>query len=250
MSDRSSTTSPTGGLDEPPGASVDGPTGPGRGGRADPYRRASRQRRGRHPRNDRRCADRGHRAVPAGARWPARLRGRWRLRVPPRLRMGLRRLPRRRSLLRSFRLPDHEPPARRVGGDRPDQAWGVLGPTGPEAATRALPRPRRDRRLRRLEWPVRPARLGRPGRPAWPTGRRPGHVVLRRQLACDLRPPVLFRPVLRTVAARAHLVAGDRRAVLPRLAAGAALDPHARPWRVASRRDDRDRRRRARLPLA
>ena len=60
-----------------------------------------------------------------------------------------------------------------------------------------------------------------------------GNPVLCRQLARDLRPPVVLRAVRRPVAAQAHLVARDRRAVLPALAAAswcssAAL---ARNWR-------------------
>ena len=51
------------------------------------------------------------------------------------------------------------------------------------------------------------------------------HPALREQLAPDLRPPVLLRPVLDALAAAAHLVAGDRGAVLPRLAPRAPAPP-------------------------
>ena len=74
--------------------------------------------------------------------------------------------------------------------------------------------------------PERPAgcpgreRVGRPGGAA---RRRPRHAALRRQLARHLRPPVLLRPVLGAVSPAAHLVIGDRRAVLPRLAAGVVV---------------------------
>ena len=68
-------------------------------------------------------------------------------------------------------------------------------------------------------WPGR-ERVGRPGGAA---RRRRRHVALRRQLARHLRPPVLFRPVLGALSPAAHLVVGDRGAVLPRVAAGVVV---------------------------
>ena len=81
-----------------------------------------------------------------------------------------------------------------------------------------------------------------------PARRRHRHSALREQLAPDFRPPVLLRPVLHALAAPAHVVVGDRGAVLPRLAAGAPGAPEVRAARLAPGRRDGHRRSRAWAP--
>ena len=69
--------------------------------------------------------------VPARARRASCAGGRVCHRVPPRVRMGSRWLPRRRHVLRPLRLPDHEPAprrsSRRAGRHRPSAASGRGG---------------------------------------------------------------------------------------------------------------------------
>ena len=73
---------------------------------------------------------------------------------------------------------------------------------------------------------LRPVRHARPA-----AGRRPGHAALRQQLAPGLGRPGLLRRAQHAAAAAPHLVALDRGAVLPGVAAGRprrpALDPVA-----------------------
>ena len=69
-------------------------------------------------------------------------------RVPPRVRMGPRRLPRRRHVLRPLRLPDHEPAPRGVHAGEPHRPRRVLGAAGPPPPPGALLRARRRRRVR------------------------------------------------------------------------------------------------------
>src|SRR5207248_3307693 len=60
------------------------------------------------------------------------------------------------------------------------------------------------------------------------------HALLQRQLASDLRTPVLLRPVLGPLATQAHLVARHRRAVLPAVAAHRRRALEGNPWLTAS----------------
>src|SRR2546423_15596402 len=96
--------------------------------------------------------------------------------------------------------------------------WGLGATPGPGAAPCAVPRPRRSRGLRRGDRGA--------GRARAPPPRRPLRARLRRQLGPDLLAPVVLRVVRGAVAPAAHLVAGDRGAVLP----GVAV---ARPGRTA-----------------
>ena len=130
--------------------------------------------------------------------------------VPRRHLVGPRRLPRRRRLLRPQRLPDHEPAARRMARRRADRVVGVLGPPGAAAASRAVPRPRGRRGVWRGDRGAGRARASAQRRPLCPR--------LCRQLGPDLLAPVVLRVVRGAVASAAHLVAGDRGAVLPGVA--------------------------------
>ena len=126
-----------------------------------------------------------------------------------------RRLRRRRRLLRHLRLPHHPPAARRARQDRRHLAAPLLRAPG-QAPAAALGRPARLGRRPLAAAPL-PGARGRSLRRHRQLG------PLHRQLA--LRRPVgrLLRPGRRTEPGAAPLVAGDRGAVLPRLA-----DPAAR----------------------
>ena len=76
----------------------------------------------------------------------------------------------------------------------------------------------------------------RPDRPPGAAGRRDLDAALREQLARHLRPPVLLRPVLDALAAAAHVVPGDRGAVLSRVASGPPPAGARRPARLAASR--------------
>ncbi len=125
-----------------------------------------------------------------------------------------RRLLRGRRLLRPVRLPHHLPAPRRGGRHGHAQAPALLGAEGQAAPARAL---RAGRRARggAPPLPVAPA-VGRPG------PRRRRHHRLRGQLALRGRQRRLLRRQRTALAAPAHVVAGDRGAVLPRVAAGGA----------------------------
>ena len=69
-------------------------------------------------------------------------------------------------------------------------------------------------------------------------GRRHLDVALRQNWHSHLRPPVLLRPVLDALAAAAHLVAGDRGAVLPGLAAWCSFCSFV--WPAGAWREDGD----------
>src|SRR5262249_35479947 len=89
-----------------------------------------------------RIAARGAPGLHAGARRRPGPRGGRRPPVPRRRLVGTGRVPRGRRLLRPQRLPDHEPPSRRMAERGPDRVVGVLGPPGPAPAPGAVPRPR------------------------------------------------------------------------------------------------------------
>ena len=100
----------------------------------------------------------------------------------------------------------------RAPGDRPDRSGRLLAPSGAPAAAGAVLPPCRDARLRR----ARRARGDRPIARRRHRGRR-----VRHQLAPDRRRPVVLRVDRAPVALRPPLVARDRGAVLPGLAARA-----------------------------
>ena len=160
--------------------------------------------------------------VPACARRASCARSGLCHRVPPRVRMGSRRLPRRRHVLRPLGLPDHEPAPRGVhprGPDRPRAASGRGGRGG--SSRRSSWCSRRSRRTRRGG--PRGVERRRSGATAWPpSSTRPTGGSSSR----TTRTSSLFAaPSL----ARAHLVAGDRGAVLPVVARSWWL----RAWRSA-----------------
>ena len=135
--------------------------------------------------------------------------------MPRRAAFPRRRLRRRRRLLRHLGLPDHPAAARRDRPHRRRLAAPLLRPPGAAAAAAVRGAARLGRRALAAA-ALAPAR-GRSLRRHRQLGR------LHRQLA--LRRPVgrLLRPERRTEPGAAPLVAGDRGAVLPRLA-----DPAAR----------------------
>ena len=202
-----------------------------------PVQRAGRAGAGHHGR---------HRPPPARPQRAAGAGGARRGGLPPAAGVGLGGLSGGRPLLRAVGLPHHHPPARGVGGDRRPRTWPRSGAAGPGACCRrcscvvaalAL-------YLSSTRSSAGPGANGS-GRPVRPPRRCPRHAALRGQLARHLRPPVLLRPVLDALAAAAHLVAGDRGAVLPGLAAGAAPAAPARGRRAgAGSASDGDRGRR------
>ena len=204
---------------------------------------ACRRRRGRRPEPPAGSAGRSgravRRAVPGPSRGDRRDPGAGGPRGPllsRRLRLGRRRLPGRRRLLRPVGLPDHRDPPRRVAADGHDRAARLLPAAGPAAPAGALPAPARRRRLRRDRHPGR-------ARPA--ARRRAGGPDLRHELVPDREPAVVLPGARPTVAPPAPVVAGDRGAVLPRLAARPARPgpPDQRPDRAAVRPRRRRRRR-------
>ena len=101
------------------------------------------------------------------------------------------------------------------------QLGRVLGPPGAPPAPGAVARAGLRRDLHALR-----------GRAVGAQRRAQRHVrepLLRRELALHLRPAGLLPAVLRRVAAAAHVVARDRGAVLPRVAADRARVPAHRP---------------------
>ena len=100
---------------------------------------------------------------------------------------------------------------RRSGTDRPA---GVLVAQGPTPAAGAVPDARRRGRVRR--------RVRRAAGAGEDPRRRPGNARLRGQLAAGLQRAVVLRPLLDALAAATYVVAGNRRAVLPGLAAAPA----------------------------
>ena len=149
--------------------------------------------------------------------------------------MGSRWLPRGRHVLRPLGLSDHEPAPGRVHPCTPDRPSRLLGATGSAPPPRALRRARCDRGVRRV--------VGTRGGAEATTGRRPGRPPLLGELAVHPGPPLVLRPVRCAVARRAHLVAGDRRAVLPGVAPRGRCVLGARPGPASATRRFRDGRR-------
>ncbi len=144
--------------------------------------------------------------------------------VPRRLPLGQGRVPRGGRVLRPLGVPDHHAARPRVAARAVHRAGGVLGPPDPPPApgTAAGHRVRRDLRVRRdAELRAGAAPLRRARRP-----------LLRGQLALHRRGPVVLRPLHVAVAVPAPLVARDRGAVLPGVAARSAR-MHAARARVS-----------------
>ena len=156
----------------------------------------------------------------SGARRPSSTRRGRRHLLPRRPRLGRRRLPRRGRVLRPQRLPDHDPAAPRVASSSTGTEWNPIGHIDLKAFW--------TRRARRL-LPALLLVLGavaiyavvdrRARRAPHDPRRRHRVAVLRRELAVHLERPVLLRAVRGAVAASSLLVARDRGAVLPALAA-------------------------------
>ena len=159
--------------------------------------------------------------VPARARRASCAGGRVCHRVPLRVRMGQRRLPRRRHVLRPLRLPDHEPPPRGVPPREPHRPRRLLGATSAPAPPGTLLGARGCRRICDV--------VDAAGVAGCDPGRRAGGALLLGQLAVHLRAQLVLQPVRIPVDARAHVVARDRRAVLPALATDRRGVPCARP---------------------
>ncbi len=154
-------------------------------------------------------------------------------RVPLRVRMGQRRLPRRRHVLRPLRLPDHEPPPRGVPPREPHRPRQLLGAPGAPAPSRTLLGARGCRRICDV--------VDAGGVAGCDPGRRAGGALLLGQLAVHLRAQLVLQPVRFTVDARAHVVARDRRAVLPAVATDRRGVPCSRPRATRSPRGPRHR---------
>ncbi len=167
----------------------------------------------------------------------ARARGRRRARVPRRAGLVQRRLPRRRRVLRAQRLPDHVRAARRVATERRRPRAGalLLAPSSPSA-----PRAARDDRGH-----VRVRGRVPPGRSVEVAGWRGRVVRLRHELVPDLPPAVVLLQPRAAADAPASVVAGDRGAVLPAVAAapGPGAEVLATVARQAGRHHPRRRRR-------
>ena len=169
------------------------------------------------------------RAQPARrARRRARYRGRRRAPLPRWRVVGGRRVPRGRGVLCPVGLPHHLAAAGRVDEIVDDRARGVLGPARAAAVAGAVLPSRRDRAL------LRGGGVG--AGDSGPEGRRDIGADLLQQLASDRGRDELLRGDGAGVAARAHLVAGDRGAVLPGVADRARRCPVARDSRHPTRR--------------
>ena len=164
--------------------------------------------------------------VPAAARRLPRRRGRGGVRLPPRPRVGDGRLPRRRHVLRPVGVPHHLAAAQRVRPRQGGVVHLVLGPPRPPPAPGALRRADRGRRLRRVHRRLVDARR--------PAQRHVRHALLRRELALHRLGPVVLRTLQRSVAAAARVVAGDRGAVLPGVAADRVRLPAPRARAAAA----------------
>ena len=153
------------------------------------------------------------------------------------------RLLRRRRLLRALGLPHHVAAGEGVERDGDDPAAPLLGRPGPPPAAGALPHGRRGGR--------RHGRLAQdPGHPEHRRRRRLDR-LLRLELVLDPHRRHVLQPLGAALAVPAHLVAGDRGAVLLGVAArragrAAAGIRSAAPGRRAGSPRPRARRRRAR----
>ena len=185
---------------------------------ADRHRRRARKAcdRDNARRTDPRGGGRAPRRAPSPAAYPRpparrapRHRGGGDPALPPRCACLPHRFPRRGRLLRHLGVLDHVPPPGRGRAPRPDLARRFLGTTDPPAPPRpgrVPPGRRRGRRVRRNR--LRKARAPRGS---------PLDDRVRGQLAPD-RHIELLRRHRHRFPARAHVVAGDRGAVLSRLA--------------------------------
>ena len=135
--------------------------------------------------------------------------------------LAVGRLPRRQHVLRPVGIPHHLAPAGRVGPSPHHPARPVLGPPGPAAAAGPAPPAGRRGRLRPL--------LRHPRRVRQPPPRLAVDAVLRGQLALHRRRVQLLRRSRPAVPALPHVVAGDRGAVLHRVAAGGPGAPPPGP---------------------
>ena len=124
--------------------------------------------------------------------------------------MDPRRVPRCRGVLRHQRVPDHAAADRGVLPLVAHLAGQLLDAPGPPAAPGAVPPARR--RVRRGA-PVLPRRGGQPG------GAGLVGALVRHQLVLHLLRAVVLRPGRTSARVPAPVVAGDRGAVLPRVAA-------------------------------
>ena len=147
--------------------------------------------------------------------------------------MAARRVPRRRPVLRDLGLPDHDAAPRRAAVDRDDLAARTSCPAGHAAC---CPRSRSCCVVTLLGWP-RSSGATRSPRSERGRRRRP---CTSSELVADLPRPELLRGDRPPVAAAASVVARDRGAVLPALAAGRARD------RVVARQERARRHRRGR----
>ena len=120
--------------------------------------------------------------------------------------VGGRWISRRRIVLRAVGLPDHLAVDRRVVRLLADPAWGVLGSAGAPAAARVVRAGCRDRRVLHDRRPPE----GGPGAEI----RRDRRPPVRGKLAPDRDRQQLLRRQRACLAAAAHMVAGDRGAVL------------------------------------
>ena len=131
--------------------------------------------------------------VPTRARRPARARGGGRDRLPPRLPVGPRRLPRRRHVLRPLRLPDHHPAPRgvtRVRAASTSRAFWI------RRARRLLP----ALLLVLAAIAVYAAWCDADRRASRAPRRRPVRALLLGQLALHRRQQLVLRPLRRAVA--------------------------------------------------
>ena len=144
----------------------------------------------------------------SGSRRRARPGRARRARLPPRPRLGGRRLPRRRGVLHPQRLPHHPAPAGRADPHGARRRLGVHEGAGAAAAARA-------RHVRaRHAGPVRLARAH-----GGAAGRRAGLAALRPELAPRAGGPAVLRGVRAAVAAAAPVVAVGGGAAVPAVAA-------------------------------
>ena len=122
-----------------------------------------------------------------------------------------RRLPRRRGLLRPLRLPDHHPAAARAAPER--RSIGLQAFWN-RRAHRLLPAV-----MAMIAVVCGISALFHAADLVHVPGRRARQPAVRPELVGDRRPPAVLRAVRPALAVHAPLVAGDRGAVLPAVAA-------------------------------
>ena len=173
----------------------------------------------------RRCWDsRPSRAPPGSDPRPRRHPGlgyRPRPLLPRRVLVGRRGVLRRRRVLRPVGLLDYRTAGVRVPPELGYRPGSILGPPGSPAGARTLGPAGRRGSLRPVPGPI-----GHPGPAA---GRRSGHAALCQQLAPGHGRPGLLCCPQHPAPAAPHLVALDRRAVLPGVATGGPGHPGVEP---------------------